>query len=60
MYLATKDGELLPIPERKAAYYKSWAIRLKAWSRKSERAQLLERKKTGKRISYAGGRKPGE
>ena len=39
MYLATKDGSSCRIPERKAA------IRLKAWSRKSERAQLLRKKR---------------
>ena len=45
MYLATKDGSSCRIPERKAAYYKSMGYSLEAWSRKSERAQLLRKKR---------------
>lgn len=45
MYLATKGGSSCRIPKRKAGYYKSMATPWRTWMKKSERAQVLQKKR---------------
>ena len=40
-----KTGVPAGFPKERRHITKAWAIRLKAWSRKSERAQLLRKKR---------------